>query len=59
MDLSQALENLKFDVRMRDWNLKQGVLKDKDIEDHTKNLKDIASNSAPLEFQEETPDSFS
>jgi hypothetical protein len=59
MDLSQALENLKYDVRMKDWNLKQGVVKEKDLEDHTKNLKDIAANSAPLEFQEETPDSFS
>jgi len=59
MDLSKALENLKFDVRMRDWNLKQGVLKDKDIEEHAKNLKDIGAQSAPLEFREETPDSFS
>jgi hypothetical protein len=59
MDLSQALENLKFDVRMRDWNLKQGVVKEKDLQEHTKNLKDIAANAQPLEFQEETPDSFS
>jgi len=59
MDLSQALENLKFDVRMRDWNLKQGVLKDKDIQDHTQNLKDLSASAQPLEFQEETPDSFS
>jgi hypothetical protein len=59
MDLSQALENLKYDVRMREWNLKQGIVKEKDLDDHMKNLKDIASSSAPLEFQEETPDSFS
>jgi hypothetical protein len=59
MDLGKALENLKFDVRMRDWNMKQGILKDKDIEDHLKNLRDISAQSVPLEFQEETPDSFS
>lgn len=59
MDLSKALENLKFDVRMKDWNIKQGVTKDKDHEEHIKNLKDIAAQSAPLEFREETPDSYS
>jgi hypothetical protein len=59
MDLGKALENLKFDVRMRDWNTKQGILKEKDIEDHLKNLRDISAQSVPLEFQEETPDSFS
>ncbi len=59
MDLSKALENLKFDVRMKEWNLKQGVLKDKESEEHMKNLKDMTAQSVPLEFQEETPDSFS
>lgn len=59
MDLSQALENLKFDVRMRDWNLKQGIVKETDIQTHTQNLKDLSGSAQPLEFQEETPDSFS
>ncbi len=59
MDLAKALENLKYDVRMKDWNIKQGVVKEKDLEDYFKNLKDIAPQSVPLEFQEETPDSFS
>ena len=59
MDLGKALENIKFDVRMKDWNMKQGLLSKNEHDDHIKNLKDIAGQSAPLEFQEETPDSFS
>lgn len=59
MDLSKALESLKYDVRMRDWNLKQGVVKHQDIEDHLKNLKDMTPQSVPLEFHEDTPDAFS
>ena len=58
MDLGKALDNLKFDIRMKDFNVKHGVLKEKDIEDHVKNLKDIAAQSVPLEFQEETPDTY-
>ena len=58
MDLSKALENLKYDVRMKDWNLKQGIIKEKDVEDHLKGLKDISASSVPLEFQEESPSEF-
>jgi hypothetical protein len=59
MDLGKALENIKFDVRMKDWNMKHGVLKETEQAEHIKNLKDMSAQSVPLEFQEETPDSFS
>jgi hypothetical protein len=58
MDLAKALEALKFDVRMKEWNLKQGVLKQNDSEENAKTLKDLAPQSVPLEFQEEVPDSY-
>ena len=40
MDLAQALDNLKFDVRMREWNTKQNKITKEEVETHTKNLKD-------------------
>lgn len=59
MDLSKALENLKYDVRMKEWNIKQGVVKEKDVEENLKNLKDMAASAVPLDFQDEVSDSFS
>lgn len=31
VDLNQALETMKYDVRMRDWNIKQGTIKKEDL----------------------------
>lgn len=60
MDLGKALENLKFDVRMKEWNIKQGVVKEKEVEENLKNLKDMAASAVPLDFQDESSsDSFS
>lgn len=59
MDLSKALENLKYDVRMKEWNIKQGVVKEKDVEENLKTLKDLAASAAPLDFSDDSGDNLS
>jgi hypothetical protein len=52
MDLSKALENLKFDTRMKDWNVKQGIVTKDDLEKNIKNLKDDAANSEEVTLED-------
>ncbi len=52
MDLNQALENLKFDIRMRDWNLKQGLIKNEDWDSYLKSLTDSSSASEPVTLED-------
>lgn len=46
MDLSKALENLKYDTRMREWMVKQGIVSK---EDQQKNLNTLPDSSASCE----------
>ena len=41
-DLSKAIENLKFDKRMKDWNVSQKKITEEDFSKHQKSLKDIS-----------------
>lgn len=52
MDLSKALENLKFDTRMKDWNVKQGVVTKDDLEKNVKNLKDSAADCEEVTLED-------
>ncbi len=51
-DLNQALDTMKFDVRMRDWNMKQGILKKEDLEKHTKAISDSAASCEPVTLED-------
>lgn len=52
MDLSKALDSLKFDTRMKDWNLKQGIVTKDDLEKNIKGLKDDAANSEEVTLED-------
>lgn len=52
MDLSKALENMKFDVRMKDWNMKQGLIKKEDIETSQKSLPDASAQCEPVTLED-------
>lgn len=58
MDLSKALEHLKFDTRMREWNLKQGNIKKEDLEKYLQSLPDssAACEQVTLEDREDFGD---
>lgn len=53
MNLGKALENLKYDNRMKDWNISQGLVTAKDIEAHEAGLEDLSSKCAPMDLDSE------
>lgn len=52
MDLNQALDIMKYDVRMRDWNIKQGIIKKEDVEKYMKSLNDQAGACEPVTLED-------
>ena len=52
MDLSKALENLKYDTRMKDWNLKQGALTKDEVDKNLKALKDSAGDCEEVTLED-------
>ena len=48
MSLYEAFSELKFDKRMKDWNINQGFLKEKELQDHLKTLEDLSDLATPL-----------
>ena len=52
MDLNKALENMKYDSRMMDWNVKQGLVKTEELESHAKALPDSASLCEPVTLED-------
>ena len=52
MDLSKALDNLKFDIRMRDWNVKQGNITREEFEKNSKSLKDNAGDCEEVTLED-------
>lgn len=56
MGLKEALENLKFDARMVDINLKSRVLTDDSLKKHLEQLEDLAPASIPVDLDNEADD---
>jgi hypothetical protein len=52
MDLAKALENLKLDNRMKEWNLKQGVLNKEDLVKYVGGLKDSAADCEEVTLED-------
>ena len=52
MALDKNMEKLKFDVRLREWNLRNGVLKEEDLKAHLKDLEDVSKNAVTIEIDE-------
>jgi hypothetical protein len=52
MDLAKALENLKFDTRMKEWNMKQGLVTKEDLEKNVSGLKDSAGDCEEVTLED-------
>lgn len=52
MDLAKALENLKFDTRMKDWNIKQGIVTKDELEKNVGGLKDSANDCEEVTLED-------
>lgn len=51
MNLGKALAALKFDNRMKDWNLNQGTATSEELEQFNTQLKDLSEKCIPLDLE--------
>ena len=56
MSLNKALENLKFDKRLMELNLKLGRVTLEEIEQNTQNLPDLEAQCEKLDIEKEDKD---
>ena len=53
MSLNKALEDLKFDKRLVELNMKQGRLTKEQLEQYQKSLPDLQDNCEKLDIEKE------
>ncbi|MBC7742618.1 MAG: hypothetical protein H7061_10500 [Bdellovibrionaceae bacterium] len=56
MSLNKALENLKFDKRLEELNIKMGRLTQSEVDKQTAALPDLESQSEKLDIEKEDKD---
>lgn len=54
--LNKALQDLKFDKRLFELNIRLGLVKKEEIANHEKNLVDLESQSEKLDIEKEDND---
>lgn len=54
MSLNKAVDNLKFDKRLLDLNLRLGRLTQAEYDQHSKELVDLESDSLKVDLEEKT-----
>jgi hypothetical protein len=52
MSLDKAMKNLKFDTRMIEYNINNGLLTKEELQKHIQALQDIADQSETLNIEE-------
>lgn len=52
MSLDKALKNLKFDVRMTEFNLNNGVISKEELQAQLSQLPDSGANAEKLDIEE-------
>ena len=57
--LNKALQDLKFDKRLFELNIRLGLIKKEDIAQHEKSLVDLESQSEKLDIEKEDTDTIS
>ncbi len=56
MSLNKALENLKFDKRLEELNIKMGRLTQAEVDKQTASLPDLEAQSEKLDIEKEDRD---
>lgn len=51
MNLGKALEALKFDNRMKDWNLTQGTVTTEELASFNQGLEDLSAKALPVDLE--------
>ncbi len=57
MSLDKALKNLKFDVRMTEFNVNQGQITKEELKAHLNTLPDLANNAEKIDLEEGSDES--
>lgn len=57
MALDKDLKLLKFDVRIQEWSVRNGQVKQSEIDSHLKELPDVANNAVPIEVEDKSENS--
>lgn len=52
MSLDKSLKNLKFDVRMAEFNLNNGLVSKEELNAHLSQLPDVGSNCEQIDLEE-------
>ena len=52
MALDKDLKLLKFDVRIQEWSVRNGQVKQEEIDTYLKELPDMANNAVPIEVED-------
>jgi hypothetical protein len=52
MSLDKAMKNLKFDTRMIEYNINNGLLTNEELQKHIQALQDIADQSETLNIED-------
>ncbi|MCB0348459.1 MAG: hypothetical protein KDD37_06460 [Bdellovibrionales bacterium] len=53
MKHNKALERQKFDSRLINWNIKRGVITEKEYQEHLKTLSDSSDKARPMDIDVE------
>ncbi len=54
MSLDKSLKNLKFDVRMTEFNVNVGQITKEELKAHLNSLPDLANNAEQINLEERT-----
>ena len=52
MTLNKAMQNMKYDVRMIEFNLSNNQMTNDELKTHLQGLPDCAANSAPITLED-------
>ena len=52
MSLDKALKNLKYDVRMTEFNVNNGLISKEELKSHLDQLPDAGANSEKLDIED-------
>ncbi len=58
MELHEALQLVKFDKRLLDWHVRQGIISTAEIENYIKSLPDCAAQSMAIDIENEDTSDF-
>ncbi len=53
MDLESILEELKYDKRLIEWNLRRGIITHEDVKKHLSSLQDISSEAISFNLEDD------